>query len=75
MAGDTAQGQGQGEGQQPPPRIWTAYCPFRKTGSPVLGNMGATVEAVVVMKMDTWTRLCREVPALQTMQFEVGTFE
>ena len=58
-----------------PLRIWAAHCPFRKTGSPVLGTMGATVQPVVVMTMATWNRLCADVPALQTMQFEVGTFE
>jgi hypothetical protein len=62
---------------EPPklPRIWAAHCPFRKSGSPVLGNVGATIRPVIVMEMDTWTRLCQDVPALQTMQFEVGTFE
>jgi hypothetical protein len=58
-----------------PLRIWAAHCPFRKTGSPVLGTMGSSIKPVVVMTMDTWNKLCADVPALQTMQFEEGTFE
>lgn len=63
-----------GAGAEKPLRIWAAHCPFRKTGSPVLGTMGAIIEGVIVMRMDTWEELCRRVPALQTMQFEVGSF-
>jgi hypothetical protein len=62
-------------GKNEPPRIWAQHCPFRKTGSPVLGTFGATIEPVVIMKMSTWTQLCKDVPQLQTTQFEVGTVE
>jgi hypothetical protein len=55
------------------PRMWAMHCPFRKTGSPVLGSFGASIEPVVIMKMSTWTQLCKDVPQLQTTQFEVGT--
>lgn len=60
---------------QKPPRIWAQHCPFRKNGSPVLGTFGRTIRPVVIMEMVTWNRLCAEVPALQTMQFEVGTID
>lgn len=64
------------DSEQPKPlRIWATGCAFRKTGSPVLGNMGATIQPVVVMTMATWNELCARVPQLQTMQFEVGTFD
>ena len=55
-------------------RLWVFHCPFRKDGTPVLGTCGATIQPVVLMTMDTWTRLCAEVPALQTRQFEVWTY-
>jgi hypothetical protein len=58
----------------PLPRIWTAHCPFNKAGAPVLGNFGKEIRGVVIMEMTTWNKLCQDVPALQTMQFEVGTF-
>lgn len=59
----------------PFPRIWTAYCPFNKTGAPVLGNFGKEVRGVVIMEIATWNKLCADIPALQTTQFEVGTFQ
>jgi hypothetical protein len=55
------------------PTIWAFHCPFRKEGSPVLGSFGATVRPVVILPMETWTRLCREIPALGAMQFNVGS--
>lgn len=57
------------------PTIWVAHCPFRKTGSPVLGTFGRTTRPVVVMTLATWKALCEEVPALAAKQFNVGTFE
>jgi hypothetical protein len=56
-------------------RIWVIHCPFRKDGTPVVGTFGAAVEPVVVFKMETWKRLCEAVPALQTTQFEVGSYD
>ena len=56
-------------------RIWAMHCPFRKTGSPVLGTFGRTTQPVVIMTMATWKQLCEDVPQLQTTQFEVGTWE
>ena len=56
-------------------RIWAMPCPFRKTGSPVLGSFGFTTRDVVILPMETWTRLCREIPALGTRAFEVGTYD
>lgn len=57
------------------PRMWVTHCPFRKTGSPVLGTFGASTKPVVIMTMDTWNQIVKDVPALQTMQFEVGSWE
>lgn len=56
-----------------PIRIWAFHCPFRKNGSPVLGSFGATVRPVVILPMETWTKLCRDIPALGATQFEVGS--
>lgn len=57
----------------PPPRIWTVYCPFRKNGTPVLGTTGSDVRGIVIIPVETWTALCREIPALGAKQFEVGS--
>lgn len=59
--------------QEKPYRIWALHCLFRKNGTPVLGTFGASEAAVVIMTMETWNRLCRDVPQLQTTQFEVGS--
>ena len=64
-----------GEPEKPTYRIWATHCPFRKNGSPVLGTMGSTVDGVIVMRVTTWKRLVADVPQLQTMMFEVGTFD
>jgi hypothetical protein len=56
-------------------RIWVAHCPFRKNGAPVLGSFGSTIAPVVVMKIETWKRLCAAIPDLQATQFEVGADE
>lgn len=58
-----------------PYTMWVAYCPFRKNGSPVLGNLGSSIKSVVVMTTDEWRRLCANVPQLQTTTFNVGSFE
>lgn len=55
-----------------PFRMFAADCPFRKNGSPVLGNFGGRVRQVIVMEMAEWNRLCAAVPELQTKIFEVG---
>jgi len=55
------------------PRIWAAHCPFNKQGTPVLGSFGSTVRPVVVIPMATWTKLCKDIPELGAMQFEVGS--
>ena len=61
--------------EKPKYRIWAMHCPFRKTGSPVVGNMGASIKPVVIFEMATWTRLCQDIPALQTTMFEVGSYD
>lgn len=56
-------------------RIWAAHCPFRKSGSPVLGTTGSSIQPVIVMTVETWKKLCAEHPTLGTAQFEVGTWD
>lgn len=58
-----------------PYRMWCLPCPFTKTGVPVLGSFGKTEKAVIVMTVETWKRLCEDVPQLQTTQFEVGSYD
>ena len=48
---------------------------FKKNGFPSLGTFGASESNVVIMKMETWKRMCVEIPALQTTEFEVGSQE
>lgn len=60
---------------KPQYRIWVMQCPFRKTGSPVLGTFGASIRGVVIFDIETWKRLCQDVPQLQTTMFEVGSYE
>ena len=54
------------------PRIWVTHMLFKKNGFPSLGTFGRSEAPVVIMKLATWQKLCADVPALQTMQFEVG---
>lgn len=58
-----------------PLRIWAVHCPFRKDGSPVIGGFGSIIRPIVIIDMDTWTELCKRVPQLQTMKFDVGVYE
>ncbi len=53
-------------------RVWVTHCLFKKNGFPSLGTFGASEAPVVIMTMETWTRLCQDIPQLQTTQFEVG---
>ncbi len=57
-----------------PYRIWALHCPFKKNGFPSLGTFGATEDTVIIMTLDTWKRLCADVPQLQTTQFDVGSY-
>lgn len=56
-------------------RIWALHCPFRKNGTPVLGTFGGSIRGVVIFEMETWNRLCKEIPQLQTTEFEVGHYD
>lgn len=58
-----------------PLRIWVAECPFKKNGFPSLGTFGKSVAPVVILPLETWQRLCREIPELGTRQFEVGAHD
>ena len=66
-----------GETSLPAPiyRIWVAHCPFKKNGFPSLGTFGKSIKPVVIISMETWNKLCQDVPQLQTTQFEVGRQE
>ena len=48
------------------------WCPFNKTGFPVVGTFGSTVNGVIIIKVSDWTKLCAEIPDLAERQFEVG---
>ena len=41
----------------------TAFCPFRKDGTPVVGTMGSTARHVVLMESDDFKRLLKLIPA------------
>lgn len=56
-------------------RIWALPCAFRKDGAPSLGTFGKTVRNVVIIRVEDWTQLCRENPALAATRFEVGGLE
>lgn len=60
--------------ERSPYRIWTLMCPFKKNGFPSVGSFGASVDGVVIMKIETWKRLCADVPQLQTTAFDVGHY-
>lgn len=57
-----------------PYRIWALGCPFNKKGFPVMGTFGSSIRSVIVIDHATWKRLCADIPALQTAQFEVGEY-
>lgn len=57
------------------PTIWALWMPFKKSGFPSLGTFGAKERKVVIIPMETWNALCAEIPALQTKQFNVGSYE
>ena len=56
------------------PTMWVLECPFKKSGFPVVGTFGKTTKPVVIMTTETWKQLCKDVPQLQTMQFNVGHY-
>lgn len=56
-----------------PTRIWAVLCPFKKNGFPSLGTFGASEAPVVIIPMEAWEKLCREIPELAARQFEVGS--
>lgn len=57
------------------PTIWAMWMPFKKNGFPSVGTFGARERKVVIIPMETWNALCAEIPALQTKQFNVGSYE
>lgn len=61
--------------EQKPVRVWVLHCPFNKKGMPVLGSFGSTERGVMIMPIETWTALCKEIPELGRKQFEVGSYE
>ena len=55
-------------------RIWKMLCPFRKTGSPVLGTFGKSAATVIILRVEVFRQLIDDHPSLATAQFEVGEF-
>ena len=53
--------------------VWAAHAPFKKSGVPFFNAFGYLYREVVVIPMETWTQLCREIPELGTREFNVGT--
>ena len=72
---ETASHPQEDESAPAPIQIWAAWCPFRKAGSPVLGNMGATVRNVIIIEQSEWSRILDAAPQLKTTPFNVGTFQ
>lgn len=58
-----------------PVTMWYLECPFRKSGSPVMGNVGTSVRHVIVFEYDEWLRFAKLHPTIETQQFNVGTLE
>ena len=61
--------------ERAPYRLWPADMPFRRDGTPVVGNMGSSVRSVVIMETETFQRLVAENPGLATAQFEVAQYD
>lgn len=64
-----------GHQPEPPVRMWVLETPFNKRGVPVMGTFGSRSGNVVIFTVSEWKRLCDAVPQLQTMQFEVGSYD
>lgn len=47
-----------------PYTIWTATVPFRRDGTPVVGNMGSSARRCVILDIETFQRMLREHPTL-----------
>jgi hypothetical protein len=56
-----------------PMRIWVLNMAFKKNGFPSVGSFGQRIAGVVILPIESWTRLCQEIPALGARQFEVGS--
>lgn len=59
----------------PRERIWVVHMLFKKNGAPSLGSFGQREAPVVIVPLEAWNRLCREIPALGQTQFEVGSID
>lgn len=62
------------EEQAKPIRIWALHVPFNKRGFPAFGNSFSqvTTKGCIIIPVEKWTALCKEIPALAAKQFEVG---
>ena len=60
--------------EREPYTVWATAAPFRKNGTPIVGNVGSSIESVVIMKADTFKRLVNE-PGLAQVEWRLGTFE
>lgn len=63
------------ESEVKPVRMWVLECPFNKRGVPVMGTFGSRSGHVIVFTSAAWQQLCKDVPQLQTTQFEVGSYD
>lgn len=55
--------------------IYALQCPFSKRNFPVVGSFGSLIREVVIIPVETWSQLCREIPGLAAAKFNVGTME
>lgn len=72
--GSTARTESRASNQIAPYRFLATYAPYRKDGTPVLGNFGATMKAVVIFEAEEFKRLIHENPVLKTVPFIMGEF-
>jgi hypothetical protein len=74
---DTAAPGGSEMTERVPYTLWRMDCPFRKTGSPITGNIGSTYRSVVIMETAEFQRMLRDHPSLtaEDVKFNLGSFE
>lgn len=75
MSGGLMSESNKAEALAKPYRIWPTPIPFRKDGTPVVGNFGPTIRQVVIIEAETFKRLIAEHPSLTTARFEVAEYD
>lgn len=58
-----------------PYTMWILEAPFSKHGVPLMGNSGASIAKVIVMRSETFKRLIANYPDLNSAQFRVGQYD